>query len=30
MAEIDKSLPNIVDNLTPGEVEVEQIANSVE
>jgi hypothetical protein len=30
MAEIDKSLPNIIDNLTPGEVEVEQIANSVE
>jgi len=30
MAEIDKSLPNVVDNLTPGEVEVEQIANSVE
>jgi hypothetical protein len=30
MAEIDKSLPNIVDKLTPGEVEVEQIAQSVE
>jgi hypothetical protein len=30
MAEIDKSLPNIADKLTPGEIEVEQIAQSVE
>ena len=30
MAEIDKSLPNVVDKLTPGELEVEQIAQSVE
>ena len=30
MAEIDKSLPNVVDQLTPGELEVEQIAESVE
>ena len=30
MAEIDKSLPNVVDKLTPGEAEVEQIAQSVE
>jgi len=30
MAEIDKSLPNVVDKLTPGELEVEQIAKSVE
>jgi hypothetical protein len=30
MAEIDKSLPNVADQLTPGEVEVEQIAQSVE
>lgn len=30
MAEIDKSLPNVADQLTPGELEVEQIAQSVE
>jgi hypothetical protein len=30
MAEIDKSLPNVADKLTPGELEVEQIAQSVE
>jgi hypothetical protein len=30
MAEIDKSLPNVADKLTPGELEVEQIAKSVE
>ena len=30
MAEIDKSLPNVADQLTPGELEVEQIAESVE
>jgi hypothetical protein len=30
MAEIDKSLPNVADQLTPGEIEVEQIAQSVE
>ena len=29
MAEIDKSLPNVADQLTPGELEVEQIAQSV-
>jgi len=30
MAEIDKSLPNVADQLTPGELEVEQIAQAVE
>jgi hypothetical protein len=30
MAEIDKSLPNVADKLTPGELEIEQIAQSVE
>ena len=30
MAEIDKSLPNVADQLTPGELEIEQIAQSVE
>jgi hypothetical protein len=30
MAEIDKSLPNVADQLTPGELEVEQIAKAVE
>jgi len=30
MAEIDKSLPNVADKLTPGELEIEQIAQAVE
>jgi hypothetical protein len=30
MAEIDKSLPNVADKLTPGELEIEQIAQSIE
>jgi hypothetical protein len=30
MAEIDKSLPNVADQLTPGELEVEQISQAVE
>ena len=30
MAEIDKSLPNVADQLTPGELEIEQVAQATE